>query len=370
MFQLDTNAKFGCIVLETGMVAPGLPPVVSLGPGVWALRQAPVGLPEHRREWLGSLVADHLKSADLFLVATVPAEQPTINNHENRRLALRVRRYYAGLLIATPGLRVSEARFLGGAVRRQGVDVQETQLLDRVHTPLGTPRGWTIELPHLRHAAVVARGLAAIRALEHREGYGDFARLRRALQACFRMAHSRELDHRLHQAARVIEALTIPPDNQKGTTKIVAARGSIFLGGPDHEAILRMIYILRSKVEHLHGPVAAARVAWDDVADDQDAMIRFAAATHAAETIARSLLVRVLGTRKLWPHFASDEQMRAFWASDRPKVLRGAPMSGSIRAAMLAFDTHAARAEMEDADEDARAEAADALAEGAEDEAA
>lgn len=355
--------KYACIALTTGMSALSPTETVTLAPGVVATRTPPVGLPTHWREWLGAIEARDLDAGDLFITATAPSARPEVLDGENEMLRHRARRHMTGLWIVTPGLRITHARDLSGAAHKGDVDLRATQQLDMVFCSPGTPAGAVVGRPQLGDAAAVARGLDQTRRLAGTEGYGDFARVRRALNALYNCIRSPQLDHRLHQAVRVLEALLVPGKGATGDH--LAKRAPRFLGSePRYTELLRTLYTLRSKVEHLYGPVAAVRLALpgEPAPDELTAFMWFARATYTAEFIARGMLTRVLGTPALWPHFSSEDQMARFWTDEDP-ARWGPLLGGRVTAVMRSFDEQAARRAFDDsADEQAvrdRAAAAD-----------
>lgn len=219
-----------------------------------------MGLPEHWREWLGSFEARDLAGSDVFITATAPSAQLDILDGENEALRRRAQQVYTGLLIATSGIRVHHGRSLTGAVRGSEADLRQSQALDLVYSVVGTSRAPAVSPGHLTHAVEVARGLAAIQRLEGTPEYGDCGRLKRALNALYACLGSRHLDHRLHQAVRVLEALmSAGEENFRAVMKRRAAR---LLGdAPEIAGWPDALYQIRNKVEHMYGPIRAVQLA-------------------------------------------------------------------------------------------------------------
>lgn len=352
MSTLPPDSAYACLALSTGMVSSALPSEFSLGDDVVASRRAPVGLPDHWREPLGSIECRRLEAADLFITTTRSLTWPAKEEEPRERLDRRTLRFYTALIIAVPGLKVTHARLLGGEFRDGVLTLDRTAMFPQTNSVAGTPASAHVGLAHLKDVSAVARGSAAVRRLGGTPEVGDFRRLKRAVHALRSCVESPYLDHRLHQAIRVLEALLAP--GKGATGKAMATRASKLLGDMEwHSDLIQKLYTLRSKVEHLYGPAEAIRLAWRDSppADDRAGYVHFADATHTAEFLARAMLIRVLSTDALWPHFSSEEHIRRFWTSEHVKAW-GEPLGSAVQAAMRAFDSQAVEAFFDRGDAD------------------
>lgn len=129
---------------------------------------------------------------------------------------------------------------------------------------------------------------------------------------------------RLHQYARCLEGLTVPPI-AGGTGKNFAIRTALFVGS-GHEPLFKEIYEIRGKIEHLHENKYLEVY-------DRNARLDLVKKVGIVEYVVRSCLVRVLETPILHQHFSTTASLEAFWQaslSDREKLWGAAinPMDG------------------------------------------
>src|SRR5690606_23609678 len=98
--------------------------------GLMALPNAAFELPEHWREWLGTIRVEDVQGCSLFLIAKMPSAQPGILDGENQTLQARVGHWFTGLILErnfTP----YEAPFLADGGRAAGeIDVRSFGPID------------------------------------------------------------------------------------------------------------------------------------------------------------------------------------------------------------------------------------------------
>jgi hypothetical protein len=113
---IPTNHKFSTLAFddcsEVQIAAP-----LELGPNLRAYPTAPFELPQHGREWIGTLRAGHFAEANLVIVVTRPSAEPGVLDRETRDLE----------------------RELTGRLRS---DARRSPRLQRNDLVLGSERGW------------------------------------------------------------------------------------------------------------------------------------------------------------------------------------------------------------------------------------
>jgi hypothetical protein len=167
-----------------------------------------------------------------------------------------------------------------------------------------------------------------IRAIEISSLPGDSWRLFRVLHLYLQARTIRDNMDRLHQYCRCIEGLIVSEPGQ-GRSRF-KRRTELFIG-PRHYTLMGETYDVRSDVEHLHENKHLEVF-------DRTARLGLVKKLEIMEYIARSALVRILLTVKLWAHFANTDALKAFWAlsKDYQRTLWEAPIDPN--AAIAEFD--------------------------------
>jgi hypothetical protein len=114
-----------------------------------------------------------------------------------------------------------------------------------------------------------------------------------------------EMVDRIHQYARCLEGLTVPPV-RSGAGKNFADRVALFVD-PGNRALFERLYALRGEIEHLHE---------NRYLETFDRPVRLGLLKDAGhlEYVVRRCLARVLDTPALWPHFCTTTALERFWA--------------------------------------------------------
>jgi hypothetical protein len=348
---IPTQTKYATLALQTHMC--GITEAFEVAPGVFVSREAPYTVPEHWTAWLGSFAIEDLAEADVHITAFGRSETLDELNLENRRLASKVQHLYAGLLISTPGLQMTYGRMLSGAHRAdRGIDVRQSQQQNNVYRVLGTNAATVLTAGHFARAHRLGECLREQRRREGRDGIGDFGRLNRCIRAMYSCVESRNLEHRLHQAVRVVEGLLGSGKEEFGDHHLPRIVEYVLADCPDLHELPRTLYTLRSKVEHLYGAgaaVVAAKLAKKD--EERSAYVRFAQATHAAEFLAQSILSYVVEEETLWPHFSHDKGIRDFWRKHASR-LWSLQVGKALFKFQRTFDTREAERAFDDHQED------------------
>jgi hypothetical protein len=342
---IEVGEKFACICIQywgrdlMSAVAE-TETITELSPLTWASSRAPFALNAHDRERMGHTVSGEIERSHLFLAVRHRASDPETQDLEMTALARRVMRLYVGLLFVTPGISLRSARLVDGVRLELGFRLfKDGHPYPLTYQAPGTPTSWGVAPAHLHHAVRIAQGLLAT------HGTGEFHRMGRVSAAMREALGARELATRLQQSIRALEGLILP-QTAHGTAGIFSDRVKFFCGA-QHVELLRDLYRMRGKIEHLHGPVAAVRDVRPDIVDDVEALVHFAFAAFIAENLARACVVRVYETPKLWPYFSTDAGLERFWSAPGQAQAWGEQID--LAHIIRSFDQETARRQLQDA---------------------
>jgi hypothetical protein len=76
-------------------------PLTQLTPNHWVMADPRFSIPDHWKEWLGSLRTEELESVNLFLICKMATKAPDVLDGENQILMSRVSNFYTGLLLSS-----------------------------------------------------------------------------------------------------------------------------------------------------------------------------------------------------------------------------------------------------------------------------
>ena len=307
---IQRGEKYGLVALPTNFVHSAVPPAMKLADGLWATRALPAELADHWRKWIGSLLADRIEKAELFLVATGPSKAPEILDGENVELQHRVGHLYWGLLVATSIRTTADPVQMTGAFGADGIDVRQMRELDSPRWVPGAPECW-ITCALLQEAADLERMIAHFDPLPKKPLMNRFDRV---LQAFSTGVNHHAVEERLHQFVRCVEGFILPDIGS--TESQFKSRTELFLG-PRHHSLIEQLYRIRSAVEHLHDPLNPITAA----SAKTQIRILFQRA-YEAEALARYCVKRLLLSPDLRPHFADDKTLAAFWALPKEERAR------------------------------------------------
>lgn len=295
---LQPGEKYSLIAVPCAFVDDSTPAASKLSTGLWATRSLPTELGENWRKWVGTLLAQRVERATMFLVATGAAKSPDVPDEDNQILQNRVWSLYWGLLIACT-LRVEEDPVkLTGAYPTTGIDVRSLSEIESPKVMLGSPIDW-IGLKVLREAAALELAITAL------PGKGQMDRFGRALHAFCSGITAHDTDNRLHQFVRCVEGFVLP---KAGKTKSqFKSRTELFIG-PNHHRLAGELFDIRSTVEHLHGPLQVI-----PGATLRDKVLTLFRRAYEVEALAKYCVKRLLLSETLWPHFQDDASLTAFW---------------------------------------------------------
>ena len=240
---LEPGNRFALIVLTNVHLERGFSGPLDLGSGMGVFTKPPVAWGEPWHRWLGSIVAERISQANLWLVVQGPAGKPERANEENTALNGSVTSLLHGLLLqGVP--HYGFGYVLAGEDLGAGPQIGGWGELPRYYRANGPPTFRVNEII-CRNAARAARGLKLIYTDP------DFRRMRRGLRALLRGIQERSVDDRIHEFVRALEALVKPPI--KRSTGVFVHRCKTFSrANAFTEKFLRVCYNVRSHVEHMN----------------------------------------------------------------------------------------------------------------------
>jgi hypothetical protein len=128
-----------------------------------ALPNADFELPDHWREWLGTIRVEDVAECSLFLLAKATSETPSILNDENQRLSRVVGDWFTGLTLTNKFATSSSIFMANGSRNNNQIDVRQ---FGPINPPLSSVvrSEQLISLDQLKRAAAIAKGLSKIKA--------------------------------------------------------------------------------------------------------------------------------------------------------------------------------------------------------------
>ena len=295
---IDDGEKYALVGLQVKL--RGEPPPERIAPNLWALTDTTFDVPPEWRGWLGSVRADQVEGSNLFLMSKLESTTPGVLDGENQSLQLRVRHFYAGLLLSAMFSPSHEPVMLTGAREDGAIGVRQQADLDRpapqVFRPYPPLVAGDIEL-----AAQLAQQLDAM--------WPDtqpvqLLRLLRTLNIYVKTRAIRECLDRIHQYCRCIEGLILPAIGN--TKRQFKSRTQLFIG-PTHHDLMGELYDIRSNVEHLHENRYLETF-------DREIRLDLVAKEAIVEFVVRSALARIIGNDALCANFGNTAALEAFWS--------------------------------------------------------
>jgi len=321
--MINDSDKYALVALHTRSLADLSPTEVV--PTVWASSKSFVQLSTHWTEWLGCIRAEHLARCNICLMAKIPSASPGVIDNETNELESRVWRAYVGLLLASPFATDGAPLLMSGACQDGEIGVRRVRDLDKLlHLPLDP---WhQVDTLSLERGIGVGESWAAYLQAGPPDGSWRFNRV---LALYVRTRSLPEMVDRIHQYARCLEGLTVPP-NRGGTGKSFASRVALFVGST-HAATFENLYKLRGEIEHLH------ENRYLEVFD-RAARIELWKGACILEYVSRTCIARILDTQALWPHFRVTSTVESFWALPEPQrqALWGPPVDPLL--GLVGFD--------------------------------
>jgi hypothetical protein len=271
-----------------------------IGQGLWVATGPKFQVPSHWKEWLGSIRAEEIESANLFLISKIKSEQPDILDGENQSLQHVVSLFYVGLLLASTFSTAYKPIILTGSRHNDEIDIrQEGEFEIPIRCAFKPYPELTAE-----HIETGARIAGKIKTLETTALPSGQWRLFRVLHLYQEARTTHDILDRLHQYSRCIDGLILP---SVGKTKRQFKSRTELLIGPGHHDLMGEIYDVRSAVEHLHENRYLEGF-------DRELRLDLLKKEAITEHIARTSISRIVENSALWPHFANTQCLSAFWS--------------------------------------------------------
>jgi hypothetical protein len=295
---LTDNDKYALVGLGVKVAEIPLEQITS---HLWVLGETAFKIPPDWREWLGSIRAGEVEDFNLFLLSKLPSRRADLLDDENVRLKQNVWHFYVGLLLASTFTPANKPVMLTGSRQNGEIGIREQLDLDCPIPCVFRPYP-QILAKDIYLAAQLGEGIDALTAALLHGGHWRFFRTLHLYTEARTIADNLE---RLHQYCRCIEGLISPDPGD--TKRQFKSRTELFIG-PRYHDMIGEIYDVRSAVEHLHEDRYLEPF-------NRETRLELLKKEAIAEYIARNALVRIVGDRNLWPHFANTSAVRKFWAS-------------------------------------------------------
>ncbi len=292
MFTVQPGEKWAAVCLDRGW-CENLDDEIDCGDGTWVISSAPIRLPEHWRDWIGSVHAERVDRANLWLIAKTASKKPEVLDAENQRLSRTVSILSLALQTAIP-LECDQCFILGGA--NVGGDLQVREFgQSTMYFPSWGIRAIPVDNVAIARAREIAVGLDAI--------FSDdrFMRVRRGFNALWRGLEEHSGQDRLQQFIRALDSIM-----RSGDAREFGRRGGAF-AGPASEKELRECYKMRSQSEHL-GDVKNVLPIAQDALIEEHAQHR----VRQMEMLARHVYGR-LAVSPARRNLFRDRAIRNFW---------------------------------------------------------
>jgi hypothetical protein len=218
-------------------------PEGQIAPRLWVANSPQFQITRHWKEWLGTIRAEEVEAANLFLVSKIKSERPDVLDGENQSLRHLVSLFYVGLLLASTFSTAHKPVVLTGSRRNGEVDIREQQDLE-IPVPCEFRPYPALTAEEIEAGARVA---GEIKTIEETPLPGGHWRFFRVLHLYQETRTTRDILERLHQYSRCIDGLILPVVGE--TKRQFKSRTELFIG-PKHHDLMGDIYDVRSAVEH------------------------------------------------------------------------------------------------------------------------
>jgi hypothetical protein len=272
-----------------------------IAPRLWVVNGPQFQVPSHWKEWLGTIRAEEVEGANLFLLSKIKSERPDVFDGENKSLQHLVSLFYVGLLLATPFSTAHKPVVLTGSRRNGEVDVRQQGAFE-IPIPCKFRPYPALTTEDIKTGARIADKIRRIE--EATTLPGGHWRLFRVLHLYQETRTARDILERLHQYSRCIDGLILPIAGE--TKRQFKSRTELFIG-PRHHDLMGEIYDVRSAVEHLHENRYLEGF-------DREMRLDLLKKEAIVEFIARTSISRIIENPALWSHFANTASLGAFWS--------------------------------------------------------
>lgn len=297
MIRLNEKFAFAACAAE---IAIDLPQTVLLSEEVQTTRKLPLEINERWTRWLGTARTDYLtRDSTLFLYTSLNSQTAGILDRENTELMGRVSNLFEALLL-TGNIATRAPILATGAHDNYGISLRQTR---ETAAPLHSG-GLHFDRVDERMLKEAFDLMSARRRFNTTARYDRIQRIFYIFVEAQREPNPHE---RLHQFCRTIEGLILPDAGK--TQRQFASRTELFIG-PHYHGLMRRLYEMRSRVEHMHDYEFRADLS------ERDRRIEVMRMAAFAGYLAKHCLRHFLLTPVLWPHYATAEALAAFWKLD------------------------------------------------------
>jgi hypothetical protein len=307
--------KYALVVIPETIVDEDLPNQGHLVGDLWFSRQLPFDLSPTWIKWLGTVKADVVEKAALFLISKGPSSMPDILDAENEFHRKRVGSLYWSLILSGFIFCYRTPFTIIGAVRTPGLEIVRSVGEFRQPHVVSWMDQEAIDLKRLQRAAQYAATIPDF------EGLNRFDRFGRIMRAFYDGVISHHPPDSLHQFVRCVEGFLYPDPGK--STKQFKSRTELLLGHGFHD-FAGELYEIRNAVEHLHDPVSVI-----NAATERERRVTLFVRAVEAEALARYCIQKLLDNPTLRTHFETDAAIKAFWmmSQDEKRKLWGHPLN-------------------------------------------
>jgi hypothetical protein len=299
--EIRPNQKFA-LVATSASVDHRVPQNIALGSGTWVTTGLPIGLDSEWKRWIGSIRAETIEEdCNLFLCVAMGSALPGVVDAESPRLAREVSALFEGLLL-TGNINITRAPIqIGGARVGDGMSVRQIGDLLVPRMAGGVEHDDITE-------GMLQEAFRFMSPFLHLYDVRAPDRVRRILGIHSKALREPNTLERLHQFCRCIEGFILPATGK--TAKQFVSRTEMFVG-PRHHSVMQQLYDMRSKVEHMQDFDLPGHLS------ERERRLEVLKMVAMAQGLARYCVGQFLGRRALWPHFADNNALAAFWQLDR-----------------------------------------------------
>ncbi len=280
-----------------------------IAPSLWVVNGPQFQVPSHWKEWLGTIRAEEVEAANLFLLSKIKSERPDVLDGENQSLQHLVSLFYVGLLLASTFSTAHKPVVLTGSHRNGEVDIRQQGDFE-IPVPCEFRPYPALTAENIETGARIAGKIGTIEEAPLPGGHWRFFRVLHLYQET---RTTRDILERLHQYSRCIDGLILPSVGE--TKRQFKSRTELFIG-PRHHELMGEIYDVRSAVEHLHENRYLEGF-------NREVRLDLLKKEAIVENIARTSISRIIENPALWPHFANTTSLGAFWSlpdTERKKI--------------------------------------------------
>jgi hypothetical protein len=177
-----------------------------IAPRLWVAKGPQFRLPPHWKEWLGTIRAEEVEAADLFLLSKIKSERPDVLDGENQSLDHLVCLFYVGLLLASTFSTAHKPVVLTGSRSDGEVDIRQQKDFE-IPVPCEFRPYPALTADDIEAGARIA---GEIRTIEEARPLGGHWRFFRVLHLYQETRTTRDILERLHQYSRCIDGLILP----------------------------------------------------------------------------------------------------------------------------------------------------------------